>query len=222
MLIDYVFRQPGQVEQLTLTQNCLYRYLVGQEGVFLEAHRRGLKTCIPLASCEIRGLASVNSYFQLEYPPVPVELVSEMLELARQAETATGTPTEILFYLLWQEQGEFWELILPEQKGRASSVRPTDPTNLEYQAALIEVHSHNSMAAFFSATDDRDEQGLKLYGVLGKIFEEPQIALRLGVYGQFFPIPASLVFNLPEGLEDALFAGFNRLELGGERSCLAE
>ena len=215
MLIDYVFRQPGQIEQLTLTQNCLYRYLVGQEGVFLETHRRGLKTCLPLAPCEIRGLAAVNSYFQLEYPPVPKELLSQMLELARQAETAAGTPAEILFYLLWQEQGGFWEMILPDQKGRASSVRPTDPTNLEYQAALIEVHSHNSMAAFFSATDDQDEQGLKLYGVLGKIFDEPQIALRLGVYGQFFPVPASLVFNLPEGLEDALFAGFETAEKEG-------
>jgi hypothetical protein len=36
------------------------------------------------------------------------------------------------------------------------------------------------MKAFFSGTDDADEQGFRLYGVLGSIFERPTFMLRVG------------------------------------------
>ena len=41
------------------------------------------------------------------------------------------------------------------------------------------------MKAFFSGTDDRDEQGLQLYGVVGKLTERTEVLLRVGAYGYF-------------------------------------
>lgn len=221
MLIDYHLIQQSTLPPLP--QDCLFQYLIGKDGVYLRFEREGMKGCIPLASCEIRGLEAIEPYLELDYPSVPANLVGRMLELARQATSFTTTSTsskadpsslEILFYLVWEgDDKQEWRLIVPEQVQRPASVRPKDPTGLAYQSALIEAHSHHRMAAFFSSTDDRDEQGLKFYCVLGNIFDDKsQIAVRLGVYGQFFPLPAETILNLPPELEDVFFSEFKTSE----------
>jgi len=40
--------------------------------------------------------------------------------------------------------------------------------------------------------------------VLGRIFEQPEIRVRLCVHGYAWRLPASLVFELPAGVHDAL------------------
>ena len=64
--------------------------------------------------------------------------------------------------------------------------------------AIVEVHSHHAMRAYFSATDDRDETGRRIYGVLGRLDgPHPEIALRVAsgcnppAVG---PVPFSQVF----------------------------
>jgi len=60
---------------------------------------------------------------------------------------------------------------------------------------ILDLHSHCEMGAFFSATDNRDEQGFRLYAVLGRIFTRPEMALRVGVYGDFWTVPVGMVFG---------------------------
>ena len=46
------------------------------------------------------------------------------------------------------------------------------PTALAYEndpRAVIDLHSHGRMSAFFSSTDDADEQGFRLYVVIGNV-----------------------------------------------------
>lgn len=53
-----------------------------------------------------------------------------------------------------------------------------------------------SYAANTSRTDDADEQGLRLYGVVGHLdAERPEVALRIGAYGHFLPVPWEMVFQ---------------------------
>ena len=64
---------------------------------------------------------------------------------------------------------------------------------------VAEFHSHGSLPAFFSATDDRDEQGFRIYGVTGRLDTvEPELSLRVGVYGHFAPLEWSRVFDGPD------------------------
>ena len=50
----------------------------------------------------------------------------------------------------------------------------------------------------FSATDDGDEQGFRVYGVVGRLdTPAPEVALRLGIYGHFAPLHWSQVFDGP-------------------------
>jgi hypothetical protein len=54
----------------------------------------------------------------------------------------------------------------------------------------------------FSETDDKDESGFRLYGVIGNLHQAPKIRLRVGCYGYFWEIPASWALKLPRGLMD--------------------
>src|SRR5439155_12507382 len=77
--------------------------------------------------------------------------------------------------------------------------------------AIVEVHSHHAMRAYFSATDDRDETGRRIYGVLGRLDgPQPEIALRVAsgcnppAVG---PVPFSEVFAADLGeFRDVNFA----------------
>jgi hypothetical protein len=60
------------------------------------------------------------------------------------------------------------------------------------------------MPAFFSRTDDEDEQGLALYGVVGRLDRpEPEVALRAGAYGHWLPLRWTNVYaGEPPALRD--------------------
>ena len=63
---------------------------------------------------------------------------------------------------------------------------------------VAEFHSHGSSRAFFSATDDADELGFRIYGVAGRLDRDrPELSLRVGVYGHFAPVDWPQVFDGP-------------------------
>jgi hypothetical protein len=56
------------------------------------------------------------------------------------------------------------------------------------------------MGAFFSATDNRDEQGLGLYALAGRLDRLiPEVNMRVGLYGYFAPLKFSEVFDVHAG-----------------------
>ncbi len=185
-----------------------YGYLVAHNGVFVWARRDGLEALIPVAACTIPGLYPVEPYVRLHYPPVDAALVREMLHYARNARAADDRLVEMLFYLKWEpERG--WQLIVPVQEQEAMRVRPVLAAldSASYANTLIEVHSHQRMAAFFSSTDSADEQGFRLYAVLGRLDRdgyEAEIRLRVGVYGHFYELPATGILSLSEGVTDCV------------------
>ncbi|HET6344618.1 MAG TPA: Mov34/MPN/PAD-1 family protein, partial [Myxococcota bacterium] len=148
------------------------------------------------------GLAPLTPAFHLGVPRVPAALLEELLGRARAARSAGGVPLEILFHLAWIGG---WTLTLPPQWGTPTRVHVL-PASAGGAAPLVEVHSHHGMPAFWSATDDADEVGLALYTVLGRIFDQPQLCVRLGIYGQWWPLPASAVFEVPSTIQDT-YAG---------------
>ncbi len=181
-------------------------YVIAQNGVFAWARREGLEALIPVAPCAISGLYPIEPYVHLTYPPVDVWLVSEMLRLAYEARTPDGDLLEILFYLTWDTR-RGWQLTVPLQDQQAMRVSPVvealDPSL--YANTLMEIHSHNKMSAFFSRTDTADEQGFRLYGVVGRSSATSQrFRMRIGIYGHFWEIPASMVLSLPWGITDCV------------------
>lgn len=61
---------------------------------------------------------------------------------------------------------------------------------------VCEIHSHNTMPAFFSDTDDSDEQYTGIFGVIGSLDQElPTMKFRVGMDGVFKEIAVSDLFE---------------------------
>jgi PRTRC genetic system protein A len=173
----------------------MMEYWLAGNGVFVRATRLGLIACVPVSNCAIAGLPTITPYVQLEYPLVPAHLALEMLHRSQ----AVGE-REILFYLSFVNGR--WQLDIPKPLATSGSVRPLTPSlGTAYETALIEIHSHHSTSAWFSAIDDLEESGkFRIFGVLGEILTRPTLNLRIGVYSHFWQIPACWIFQLPSEL----------------------
>ena len=189
----------AKTPQLPPPSATLYEYILGAGGLYLRAKRRGLSVIAPLASVPIIGLEEIQPQFQLDYPQVPAQLLQQILSYSQQV-----APQEILFHL-WFERGE-WQLDIPLQKADSLSVsRLGSSFASSYHKTLIEIHSHHSTEAKFSPTDDQDESGFRIYAVLGTIFTQPTLRVRVGIYHQlFWEIPAHFVFEMPPKIQDVL------------------
>jgi len=168
-------------------------YWIANNGVFARAQRSGLTVLMPVSMHEqpIKGLVELQPFMQLN-PLVPEGLLWRLWAIAYH-----DCPKEVLFHLILEN--EQWQLITPDQLQSQTSCRPYD-TSAESSThqALIEIHSHGHLPAYFSPTDDTDEcSGFRIYGVLGKVREvQFEILLRVGLFGHGWTIPVQQVIDV--------------------------
>ena len=172
---------------LTGRQGIGYDYVLGSGGLYAQSQSAHLTARVLVAAGAVRGLAPVAEKLALTHGPIPAYLLEWGLRWFREAPR-----TERFFAVRWD--GDAYRVVVPEQNGTASSLTYRPPAG-----AIAELHSHGGGRAFFSATDDRDEQGFRIYGVIGRLdTPRPELSLRVGVYGHFAPVYWSQVFGGPD------------------------
>ena len=181
--VGYLVKHPGG---LAGVQGIGYDYVLGSGGVYVQSQSAHLTARVPVAPGSVRGLAPVTEKFQLVHGSIPAYLFALGLRWFRE------TPdTERFFAVGWD--GSAYRPVVPEQEGTASSLTYTPPSGV-----VAEFHSHGKGRAFFSKTDDKDEQGFRIYGVVGRLDTPlPELSLRVGVYGHFAPLDWPQVFEGP-------------------------
>ena len=163
-----------------------FDYVLGAGGIYVQSESAQLTARVLAAPCEVRGLASVTEKVELAHGPIPARLFEVGLRWFQDDPT-----TERFFAVRWD--GRAYRLVVPEQEGTATRLEYTPPAGV-----VAEFHSHGSSRAFFSKTDDGDELGFRIYGVVGRLDDpEPEMSLRVGVYGHFAPLGWPQVFDGP-------------------------
>ena len=184
MPVGYLVNRPAG---LTGVQGIGYDYVLGSGGVYVQSRSAHLTARVLVAPGSVRGLASVAEKVTLSHGPIPAQLFELGLRWFQD-----DPDTERLFAVRWD--GYAYRLVVPTQAGTASSLTYRPPAGV-----VAEFHSHGSSRAFFSATDDRDEQGFRIYGVAGRFDTPlPELCLRVGVYGHFAPVGWPQVFGGPD------------------------
>lgn len=153
-----------------------YDYILAGNGLFIRAQGPLLGATVLVAPATVRGLLPLEERVELTPGRVPRALY----DLAMSILWADPCRER---YLAVAWEGEY-RLRMPAQEG--------GPGGVSYErlrSTVLDIHSHGAMGAFFSGTDDRDEQGLCLSMVVGKLDSLlPEVKLRVGVYGYFAPI----------------------------------
>lgn len=157
------------------TFGSFYTYVLAGNGLFVTARNEHMTGAVPLGLVPVRGLMEQAVGVHLLRPRVPAHL----LELAVSI-MSIDVSRERYLAIVWEGGG--WRLVMPEQTAHPMSV-----SFQRVPGAVVELHSHGQMPAFFSVTDDHDEQGFGIYGVIGNLgcASPPRLRLRLGIYGYF-------------------------------------
>ena len=162
-----------------------YDYVLGSGGLYVQSRGAHLTARILIAPGALRGLAPVTEKLALHHGPIPAYILAWGIRWFQAA-----PHTERFFAVRWD--GDY-RAVVPEQSGTASSLTYEPPGGV-----VAEFHSHGSSRSFFSRTDDRDELGFRIYGVVGKVdTPRPELTLRVGVYGHFAPLKWPQVFGSP-------------------------
>ncbi len=177
----------NRTEGLSGSHGIGYDYVLGSDGVYVQSENGDLTARVQVAGCEVRGLAPLAEKVELAHGPIPALLFETGLRWFRD-----DPRTERFFAVRWD--GEAYRAAVPLQEGTASFLEYRPATG-----AVAEFHSHGTLPAFFSKTDDEDEQGFRIYGVAGRLdAPEPELSLRIGVYGHFAPLEWPQVFDGPQ------------------------
>ena len=161
-------------------------YVLGAGGVYVQSQSANIVARVLVAPGSVRGLAPVLEKLGLTHGPIPGYLFEVGLRWFQETPS-----TERFFAVRWD--GDAYRVAVPEQAGTASSLTYRPPAGV-----VAEFHSHGKGSAFFSATDDHDEQGFRIYGVVGRVDTPwPELNLRVGVYGHFASVRWGQVFNGP-------------------------
>ena len=148
----------------------------------------------------------------LTVPKIPWVNIESILAFFKQVYVTHKTEAYASVWLNPVTQA--YEVHIPEQTLTGASVRHEQ--DFDPGGALIhvlDIHSHASMAAFFSGGDDADEQRAeRFYGVVGKLDKDvPEWKFRLRINGGFVDInptlilePATQTMEVTYNLVDAL------------------
>lgn len=180
-----------QVGYLTNTERGLagepgpfYNYILAGNGLFIRARSPLLQATVHIAEARVRGLLPMDERVELPMGNIPqyiCNLALSVLLIDRCQES----------YLAVTWEGKY-RLRIPSQETSAYGVRYE-----RLPSTVLDIHSHGTMRAFFSGTDNEDEQGLRLYMVVGRLDTLiPEIEMRVGVYGYFGPIKFEEVFSV--------------------------
>ena len=179
----YLVNQPAG---LAGSQGIGYDYVLGAGGLYVQSESAHLTARLLVAPAEVRGLAPVTEKLELAHGLIP----AHVFELGL-AWLLAAPGTERFFAVGW-DQGAY-RLVVPPQAGTSASLTYQPPAGV-----VAEFHSHGRHSAFFSATDDADEQGFRVYGVVGLLDSPaPELTLRVGIYGHFAPLEWAQVFDGP-------------------------
>jgi len=203
-LVDYLVARNGPPPRLGLA----YDYVVAGDGLYVVADNRYLAARVPVARATVRGLPSLYASLTLRAGRLPQRFWDQIVAVA-----CARPKCEVLLAVTLDPTG--YRLLRPAQIAGPASVVYRPPRD-----ALLQIHSHGAYPAHFSRTDDADEQGFGLYGVVGRLgSERPEVALRVGVYGYFLPVPWEAVFAGDRGpFHDIGFDGPDEMESTGALS----
>lgn len=170
-------------------------YVPARDGKVYELRRNEIGTFVA-PSQHIAELEDIRAGFHMSLPRLPAALLAQIVAFFRRVCVDYGRDLEALVNVLWDRQENEYVLHVPPQRIDQASVETdlSQQPDPERYLHVMDVHSHNTMSARFSHTDDADEQATRLYMVIGRLDRYyPESRCRFACGGRHVEIPAEQV-----------------------------
>jgi len=113
-----------------------YQYILAGNGVFVRTETSFFEAVLPIASCTVRGLPSLQFRFRLKVSRIPGRLLTTALAVARRARRLDGELNEVLYH--FHHQGQTVQLKRPRQHATRTNIIAPGHSD---QAILCQPHS---------------------------------------------------------------------------------
>lgn len=141
---------------------------------------------------------AVRAGFTPALPLIPQALLQQIISFFR-CYMEEDQEFEALAHILWDRELEEFTVYIPPQqvsKVRVEARLPLDRFSEERYLHYADIHSHNSMEAKFSMTDNQDEQATRIYAVVGRLDKFfPDLTVRMSCGGTFQELDPGLIFE---------------------------
>ena len=170
------------------------------DGRFYELRKTDAGEFIAPAS-KVVDFQQVRAGFTPALPLIPLDLIGSITSFFCSF-MEKGAEYEALALIYWDTKERRFFAYIPKQTVRKEHITadlrgcPYDDDSRYIRYA--DIHSHNSMEAFFSFEDDRDERGTGLYLVMGELDRFfPDVKARFSCGGSFVEIdPGEVIEGL--------------------------
>lgn len=123
-------------------------------------------------AARLESAVEVEEGFFPALPPCPASLLRRVVEIFKER-----PDVETLVSLVYDARDGRYRLVWQGATADRSSVEYVPLVDDDRYVVVGEIHSHHTMAPFFSRTDDASERRPGLYGVVGHIGRERPTAL---------------------------------------------
>ena len=167
--------------------------LPSKDGRFYQMRKSEIGTFVAQVN-KVAEFEQQTPSFTMALPKIPLELLLQIIHFF--ADISDEYQVEALAHILYDTTQNKYLVKIPKQKLTACAVNAEIDDYPDRLIHVMDIHSHNTMPAFFSEVDDRDEKATRLYGVIGKLDQfPPEIKLRAGCGGEFIPLLPKDIFD---------------------------
>ena len=157
--------------------------------------RRNEIGCFTAPAENVREFEDIRAEFKMALPKIPAHIFSKIMGFFKSI--SDELHYEVLVHILYDTEEKEYIIKVPKQRISEASVNSeTDEPYPDRCIHVMDFHSHNTMPAVFSETDNADEKETRLYAVAGRFDRTfPEITVRAGCAGKFIPLNPEDVFE---------------------------
>lgn len=143
----------------------------------------------------VREFEDIRAEFKMALPKIPAHIFSKIMGFFKSI--SDELHYEVLVHILYDTEEKEYIIKVPKQRISEFSVNSeTDKPYPDRYIHVMDFHSHNTMPAVFSGTDNADEKETRLYAVAGRFNRTfPEITVRAGCAGKFVPLNPEDIFE---------------------------
>lgn len=178
------------------TKEYFHGFYIAEEGTYdLCVLPHG--TFITLQDKIEKGGIPLSLDFERKLPKIPSDLLFEIMAYFRE-----DLSKEAMVRIVYNKKEQAYSFYKAQGSRSKAAIHYEFNVEEDYfsptMIQVMEIHSHNTMPAFFSSTDDKDEAGYPgVFGVIGQLDRQtPSICLRAGNCGIFKKLSVCDLFEV--------------------------